>query len=288
MTQSIAVPGLVHRCATEAAAHACRRAQAHDLLGRGGAGVVKRLAAKLALKGQHTYKDRHGYQIEADLTDYIELAGFFGAHSPRLLRTVVGLLSLGDWTIDVGANVGLVTTEMCAAVGPEGSVWAIEPLPRNVDRLTTLKDINGLSQLAVFSGALSSSRATAMLRTPLTPGGSAYGSFVADWQSTSVEVPTCRLDDLIDEHPQNHELRLIKIDAEGAEPQVLAGAERTLRDRRPLVICEFNDILLRLAGTTSEGLLLAFRKLGYQPRMPLGRPRRSLDGRCIDILLASQ
>jgi len=257
-------------------------------MGRPSAGVVKRIAARLAAKDEYLYQDRWGYLVHADLSDSIERAGFFGAHSPRLLGLVPGLLSPGDWAVDVGANVGLVTSEMCRAVGTGGLVWAVEPLPRNVERLLALKAANDLTQLIVFPGALSSTKSTALLRVPVHGGGSAYGSFVADWESVSVEVPTWRLDDLVDEHAGDRQLRLLKIDAEGAEPSVLAGGERTLRQMRPLVLCEFNDILLRLAGTTSEGLLQRFSELGYRPHAPMGRPRRSLDGRCIDMLLVPE
>lgn len=256
-------------------------------MGRSGAAVVKRVAAKLASPGDYTYRDCRGYLVRADLSDHIERAGFFGAHSPRLMRCVAGLLGPGDWAVDVGANVGLVTSEMCAAVTDDGLVWAVEPLPRNVDRLTALKAANDLSQLVVFPAALSSERSTAMLRIPVSPGGSAYGSFVADWESVDVEVPTWRLDDLVDEHVGwRRPLRLLKIDAEGAEPEVISGAERTLRELRPLVLCEFNDILLRLAGTSSAKLLDRFVELGYRPSAPLGRTRRPLEGRCVDMLLA--
>lgn len=256
-------------------------------MGHASAGVVKRIAGKLASPGDFTYRDRRGYLVRADLSDHIERAGFFGAHSPQLLRCVADLLAPGDWAIDVGANVGLVATEMCAAVAADGIVWAVEPLPRNVDRLEALKAANDLSQLVVFPGALSSERSTAMLRVPVSTGGSAYGSFVADWESVDVEVPTWRLDDLVDEHTgEGRPLRLLKIDAEGAEPQVIRGAERTLRELRPLVLCEFNDILLRLAGTSSAQLLDRFVELGYRPSPPLGRPRRPLEGSCLDMLLA--
>ena len=262
-----------------------RRAQQRNRLGRVGAGAVKRLAAKVASTGEYTYRDHNGHLMEADLADYMERAGFFGVHGAPVLRLMRELLSPGDWAIDAGANVGLVTSDMCAAVGPGGAVWAIEPLPRNVARLEAFKAANRLTQLRVFDGALSSDEATALLQLPASAGASGWGSLLTPWPTSgAVAVRTWRLDDLV--LPEgDRPLRLVKIDVEGAEPRVLAGAEGTLRRHRPLVVCEFNDVLLRHDGTSSEALLGLFAGLGYRPAEPLGRPR-SLEGRTVDILLS--
>jgi hypothetical protein len=107
---------------------------------------------------------------------------------------------------------------------------------------------------------------------------------VATWESAGeIDVATARLDDLVAERRPPGGLRLVKIDAEGFEPQVLAGATETLSTLRPLVLCEFNDVLLRQAGTSSDELLQRFAALGYAP---VGRRPATLAGRNVDLLLA--
>ena len=256
--------------------------------GRGGAGRVvsaltRRLAAPLITSGTYAYRDPWGHLVEADASDYLERAGLLGAHSPTLLRNLRRLVAAGDWVIDVGANVGLVTSRLCQLVGPGGAVWAVEPLPRNVERLEALRARNGLGQLTVLPVALASEAGTARLRLPIR-GGGAFGSFVATWETCGeIDVATARLDDLVAERRPPGPLRLVKIDAEGFEPQVLAGATETLSALRPLVLCEFNDILLQQAGTSSNELLQRFGALGYAP---LGRRRPKLAGKNVDLLLA--
>jgi hypothetical protein len=94
-----------------------------------------------------------------------------------------------------------------------------------------------------------------------------------------LDVQTWSLDELVD--GVEGQLAFVKIDVEGHEPQVLEGADRTLREMKPLVLCEFNDILLRDAGSSSEQLLELFRQRGYSPsRLP-----PSLSGQVVDILL---
>jgi FkbM family methyltransferase len=262
-----------------------RGLQQRNLLGRAGAGAVKRVAATMTPVGRFTYRDGHGYVVEADLTDYMERAGFFGVHGTHVLRLIRSLLAPGDWAIDVGANVGLISAEMCSAVGPEGRVWAIEPLPRNVERLEQFKAANRLEQLTVFPGALSEAEGTATLRLPVTAGSSGWGSLLSPWETgEEMEVTTWRLDDLVERFGPGRPPKLLKIDVEGVEPEVVVGAARTLADFRPLVICEFNQYLLHRAGTSAEALLRAFADHGYRPRPPLDRPR-SFGDKAIDVLL---
>jgi FkbM family methyltransferase len=277
-----------HRGLVEAAAAASRRIQ-----GRGGASrvvsaVTRRLATPLITAGTYTYRDSWGHLVDADVSDYLERAGFLGAHSPALLNRLGGLVAPGDWVIDVGANVGLVTSRLCQLVGPAGAVWAVEPLPRNVERLEALAARNRLGQLTVLPVALSSQAGTARLRLPIR-GGGAFGSFVATWETAGeVDVDTARLDDLVAERRPPGPLRLVKIDAEGFEPQVIAGAAETLSTLRPLVLCEFNDVLLQQAGTSSAELLGRFAALGYAPARRHERRPPRLAGRNVDLLLAHE
>jgi FkbM family methyltransferase len=262
-----------------------RRTFANGWLGWRSAGAVKRLLPSVLRTGTVVYRDASGHLVEADLSDRIERAGFLGAHDPALLRALGSYLTPGDWAIDVGANVGLVTSRMCALVGPTGAVWSFEPLPVNVRKLEDFKARNGLDQLKVFPVALSSEATTAALRLPVGSGGNAYGTFVPAWEAGSeVAVPTRRLDDVVAADGDGRRVRLLKIDAEGAEPAVIDGAAGVLTEMRPVVVCELNEFLLRRAGTSSEALLARFADLGYASTRHLGRRRQSLM-RSVDVVL---
>src|ERR1700682_5458262 len=213
----------------------------------------------------------------------MEAQGFVGLES--LPKPIRALIRPGQWAVDVGANIGLVTGPLCRLVGPSGRVWAIEPIPRTLQRLEQLRELNRLNALRIIPFALGSRTGTASIHVPVG-GESGWASFTASWISgESVQVRTERLDDLIFETPPDRPVSFIKIDVEGFEAEVLLGARRTLSDMRPYVLCEFNDIILRDAGSSAEALMEVFEQIGYGPSPTFRSQARDLQGQVADILM---
>jgi hypothetical protein len=74
-------------------------------------------------------------------------------------------------------------------------------------------------------------------------------------------VPLVALDDLDVRRP----VRLIKMDVEGAEPKVIEGAARLLKEDRPVILCELHPVQLeRASGTTPAIFLEQLRAAGYR------------------------
>lgn len=57
---------------------------------------------------------------------------------------------------------------------------------------------------------------------------------------------------------------LIKLDIEGWEVRALRGAERTIRDHHPIIVCEVNREALTRAGTSPEELHALLSSYGYE------------------------
>jgi FkbM family methyltransferase len=207
-------------------------------------------------------------RLFVDLSDHIIglniIRGSYEADGIALMRAV---LKPGDSVIDVGAHIGFFTMQMAAAVGPAGVVYAFEPFAANATLLERSIGENRFDDRVVFRrAAAGASSGTATLTFPpetLNSGG-AYmlrpGAAPLPGHLTTT-VPMVALDDLALARP----VRFIKMDVEGAEPQVVVGATRLLKDDRPRILAELHPTQLeRVSGMTPEGFLNQLRALGYR------------------------
>lgn len=133
----------------------------------------------------------------------------------------------GDRVLDIGANVGTYTLALAGRVGPAGHVDAFEPCGRTLDRLRENVALNGLTNVTVHAFALGDVNGKVRFTTGLdvtnhiAAGGDEAGS---------AEVDCRRLDD-VTAGPYS----FAKMDVEGAEPLVFAGAPRLLASGDPPV-----------------------------------------------------
>ena len=68
-------------------------------------------------------------------------------------------------------------------------------------------------------------------------------------------------------------VRFIKMDVEGAEPQVIRGAARLLKEDRPVILSELHPTQLeRASGVTADEFLAEMRALGYRAQTVAGAP----------------
>lgn len=88
----------------------------------------------------------------------------------------------------------------------------------------------------------------------------AHGGF-----APTATVPIRSLDDCLDEWQVAH-VNLLKIDAQGWEPRVFAGASRSLASGRiDAILCEFNDHWLRAVGSSPQALWKTLVTFGFHP-----------------------
>jgi len=187
------------------------------------------------------------------------------------LRELGRLLSPGDVFVDVGANIGLYTLKAARLVGPTGRVVAIEPGAEARMQLERNLSLNAFHWVDVLGVALSDADGEAMLHH-VDLGHDPQAFSLLENLATGGRgetVPTARLDRIVDEQALRR-LDLIKIDVEGAEPLVLAGAEGALARFRPRIIFECNAYANAREATARAWDQLA--ALGY-------RFKRLQDGR---------
>lgn len=147
----------------------------------------------------------------------------------------------GDDAMDIGANVGIFSVVMGAAVGRSGRVFAFEPAPGNIVRLKKNLERNGLDHAQLFPCALGEAdgQMTLHLATdPAYPSLLEVQSGLAD--GTSVSVPVRRLDAVWEEAGRPR-IGFVKMDVEGAEAAVIRGATGLLGTCHPTMLIEANS-----------------------------------------------
>ena len=182
----------------------------------------------------------------------------------------------GESALDVGANYGMWTYPLSRAVGPNGRVYAFEPVPFTVDtlrlvvRLLRLRNVEivpkacgereGSIEFAVpvqDSGAISAGQSHAAARDDDRTGREQH----VRWNATrTISCDVLALDEILPEH---EEISLLKADIEGAELFALRGAERTLERHAPTVICEINPWFLEGFQISLEELIAFFAERDY-------------------------
>ncbi|WP_318306639.1 FkbM family methyltransferase [Amycolatopsis solani] len=138
----------------------------------------------------------------------------------------------GGLFLDVGANIGWFTL-MLAAHRPSARVWAFEPLPATADRLAANVRRAGRDNVRVVRAA--AGRATGTV--PFTSTVDSAFAHRAEGAGPSVVCPVTTVDDEWDRAGQPR-VDAVKVDVEGAEPDVLRGAERVLRRDHPVLLVE--------------------------------------------------
>jgi FkbM family methyltransferase len=153
---------------------------------------------------------------------------FYGFDMPA---PVLRFAPAGGTVIDVGANLGEWAVPLAQAVGPAGRVLCCEPNPAVAAALAATLAVNNLHQAEVIEGAVSDRDGDGRLQIDAADSGR---SRLAD---DGIPVRLRALDTLVGEAGLDR-LDLVKLDVEGHEATVLAGAGRTLQRLRPVLIFE--------------------------------------------------
>jgi FkbM family methyltransferase len=184
-------------------------------------------------------------------------------HEPETTRFMLRWLRPGDSMIDVGASIGYFTALAADVVGTSGTVYAFEPLQAVLPLLRQTVSLNAFEdRVQVHSFALSDRDGVGRLVPPVDSRNMGTAR-LADRGGEVIELR--RLDSVASSWPQGR-LRLVKIDVEGRELEVLRGAEKTIRRRQAeALICEFEPLHHTDPATAWNALTAFARGLGYAP-----------------------
>jgi FkbM family methyltransferase len=163
--------------------------------------------------------------------------GFLSGWEPHSLQIWSALAARARCAIDIGSYTGIYA--LLAAASSAARVYGFEPLPENYARFVHNVRLNGLEgRITPVRAALSSSTGTITLYTRYAaPGILSTVHSVVPNGGAPLEVPCVSLDQFVVER-SIHDVDLVKIDVETAEPLVLEGMGETLGTAAPDVLIE--------------------------------------------------
>jgi FkbM family methyltransferase len=153
---------------------------------------------------------------------------WLGTYEIEKQRVLEAFVRPGMVVFDVGAHAGFYSLLFARLVGAGGQVWAFEPNVENAAYLVKHVHLNRAANVTVMRAAVSAAPELGHFRL----GSDSYLGRLAP--EGDYRVPTVSLDNLLKRHAAPYP-DLIKIDVEGAEAAVLAGAAGLLRERRPIL-----------------------------------------------------
>lgn len=146
----------------------------------------------------------------------------------------------GDVFYDLGANIGLYSLMAARCVGDSGKVFSFEPDAVVAERLGRNVARNSFSQVTIVeSGVWSVSGALEFTPASHASPDRGLGTFLpSDARAPSTPIRVTSLDDFVRNAPLPD---AIKCDVEGAEVEVLRGAEHLLKTHRPWILAEMHS-----------------------------------------------
>ncbi len=225
--------------------------------------------AKSIYLGDHTALCRIlGRQlIYVDTRDYAHASHLMweGFWEMWVTQAMARCLEPGMVVADVGANFGYYSLLMADAVGPSGTVVALEPNSQIARLLRMSSSVNGFIDRLTVDARAASSATGERLRLFIPDGHPMNASLLPTDVDVSAlpeagevaEVETVTLDDALPER-----VDFVKIDAEGAEREIWHGMAKTLSANEGIqIFLEFNAVR---SGSESNAFLDEIEALEFK------------------------
>lgn len=232
--------------------------------------ALRRVVVPAVAAAGHEYEREvpAGFRFGGNARDLVELFVYlFGVWEPNLTAYLTHRLGAGDAFIDVGANSGWFSLLGAARVGSTGHVVAVEASPLIAERLRANVHRNRFDQVRVVVSAAGREAGEVDIemgpaeQTSITRVRKASGPATM----TSDRVPCDILTKLLTPEEMNT-ARVVKIDVEGAEFDVVAGLVDHLDEFNDN--CEFVvEVGAERAGSADDvkHLMAAFTDRGFTP-----------------------
>lgn len=237
-------------------------------------------------KGDATITVRNGVKYALDLGEGIDFAIYIGRYETSTTNALKRLVRPGMTVLDIGANVGVHALLIGSLVGDSGKVLAVEPTAFAIGKLRQSLSLNPgfagqVEAVQAFLGPEEAVSAPAAIYSswPLRGGADLHEKHLGQPMATE-GVTSISVDALLAAKNIPH-VDLVKIDVDGFECQVLAGALKVMERDRPTFVMEVSPYVLEERGSSLDQFLGFFTRLGYsffdERNFGSGAPQLSVD-----------
>ena len=202
--------------------------------------LPKLLLPKPEKVGEHIIQTLHGFglKINPSIDKGVELSLFqTGTYEKGILSFLEKNLKKDDCFIDVGSNIGLMTIFAAKQVGVKGAVFSFEAHPETYKILEFNLDLNKITNVIKCNFALGSNFCQSVIYDNWQVNRGGASLIINDVNSTSFPIEVKRLDDVLTKQIKP---KIIKIDVEGFELEVLKGAKEVIIKNKPILIVELS------------------------------------------------
>jgi len=173
----------------------------------------------------------------------------------------------GMHIIDIGAHLGLFSVCSSQLTGPKGKIICFEPTPETFTVLKETLRLNNCENTTAIQAAVSNREGTATFYVG-NKSVSNTNSLVKnkpEKETSGYEVKLVTIDSIVAEyaiHPS-----VIKIDAEGAELDVLKGGIKTFKELKPVLILGLHPAFIQQKGDSLEAIWDLLSSIPYKIKM---------------------
>jgi len=213
----------------------------------------------LKINNKLRIKNKYGEYICGETFDEVWIASSF--HEPHVYKELIK--KEFDIFIDVGANIGKYSIILGKKLKDNGQVISIEPEPRNFEILNKNIKLNNLKNVTAINNGLYSKKGKLDFYLTSEKSGDGAHSLIKK-TNNKIQIKVDTLDNIIKEKGLK-DIKLIKIDVEGAEANVLKGAKKTLKKYHPKLIFEaWDETYFKKIKNILDKYNYKFEKIGSQ------------------------
>lgn len=213
---------------------------------------------------------RRGLTWSLNLKEGIDLAIYvLGGFELRTLRRYAQLIKAGDVVLDIGANVGAHTLPLAQLVGTTGKVFSFEPTAyafakqqANIALNPSLVSRISAHQMMLMATDAAPLQESVYSSWPLEAADDLHSEHHGRLMETHGAV-TGTLDSFVRNAGIKH-IDFIKLDVDGNENDVLAGANAVLEKSKPKIMLELAPYVYGSEPHKFDELLDDLWRMGYQ------------------------